>query len=122
MLPWRTPSGLADACRFVAANTSADELVLANYWRRVIERFTGRAVPRDWLDSEARRLIEAGEITFVVLDDPDYTRQVLHTPDRTETAAWVRQAYPVVWSVEARGGRGTSVYLTKSRAPAQGRR
>jgi 4-amino-4-deoxy-L-arabinose transferase-like glycosyltransferase len=123
MLPWRTPSGLADACRFVAAHTSGDDLVLANYWRPVIERLTGRKVPREceWLNAEARRLIEAGQVKFAIVDDSDYTRSVLHTPERASVADWVRRSFPVVWSLEPPGGGGATVYWTGGPGGARAR-
>ena len=113
MMPWRTRSGLADACGFVAAHTRDDEHVMSNYWRPVVERYTGRRVPRDWLDAEARRLITSGAVRFVILDGSDYTRQVIHTPERQRVADWVRSTFPVVWSYRGRAGRGTAVYATK---------
>ena len=119
MIPWRPRSGLAEACRFVADNTAPDDQVVANYWRPVIERFTGRTVSRDWLDAEARRLIEAGGVKFAIVDDSDYTRQVLHTPERAAAAAWVRRTFPLAWSMRAGRQGGTKVYLTTKRPPTK---
>lgn len=113
MVPWRRPSGLAGACRFVAGHTLPGEQVLSNYWRPVIERLTGRRVPRDWLDAEARRLIARGEVAAVILDRSVYTRRVLHTPERAATAAWVRETFPVVWACRPAHGGSATVYLTR---------
>ena len=116
VLPWRTRSGLADACRFVAANTRDGELVMSNYCRPVVERYTGRRMPREWMDEEARRLIASGEISFVILDHSKYTWRVIYTPGRACVSGWVYATFPVVWSASRGEGPGTRVYLTKGRS------
>ena len=120
MVPCRRASALPDACRYVAEHTAPGDRVLSNYWRPVVERFTGRRVPRDWVDADSRPLIETGQVAFVILDGSDYTRQVLHTPDRAATADWVRASFPLAWSMEIAGGNRTDVYATRV-SPAQQR-
>lgn len=111
--PPRKSSLLVDACRYVRLNTADDDLILTNYWRPVAERFAERRVAREWVDGEGRRLIEAGRVKFVILDSSPYTRRVLHTPERAQTAAWVRRTYPLVWMHQSGGRGGEAVYLTR---------
>jgi len=124
MMPWRTASGLEAACGFVADHTKPGDRVLSNYWRPVIERFTGRNVPADWLEAEAREAIEGGRVRFVIVDHSAYTRRVIQTPEREETADWVADRFPVVWSLRTGDEGGTEVYLTsgargEGEAPAE---
>jgi hypothetical protein len=64
------------------------------------------------LDEEARGLIERGKVRYVILDDSDYTRRVLHTAERARVAAWVRQTFPQQRFFPGGGHGGTRVYLT----------
>ena len=112
VVPWRPRSGLVEACRFVAEHTAPDDQVVTNYWRPIVERFTGRRVASEWLDGESRRRIEGGGVRFVILDGSQYTRRVLHTPERAAAAAWVRRTFPAVWSPHGEARGGTTVYAT----------
>ena len=115
--PWRVRSGLTMACRYVAAHTQPHELVMANYWRPVVERYAERRMPRDWLDAEARRAIARGEISYVILDQSQYSLRVLHTEERARVIAWVRASYEPVERFPAGDGRATEVYWTAHAAP-----
>jgi hypothetical protein len=68
-------------------------------------------MPRDWLDADAQALIEQGRVRFVLLDDSEYTRRVLHAEDRARAAEWVRRTFPCVASFGP-ANRGTRVYRT----------
>ena len=110
-VPWRARSGLPEACRYVASHTEPGDLVMANYWRPVVERLTRRRMPDDWLGPAARRRIEQGAVRYVILDNSQYTRRLLHKPERRLVAEWVRRTY----RLEKHFGRqddGTEVYRT----------
>ena len=110
-VPWRARSGLPEACRYVASHTEPGDLVMANYWRPVVERLTRRRMPDDWLGPAARRRIEQGAVRYVILDNSQYTRRLLHKPERRLVAEWVRRTY----RLEKHFGRqadGTEVYGT----------
>jgi 4-amino-4-deoxy-L-arabinose transferase-like glycosyltransferase len=90
----RTPSGLDEACRYVAQHSAPADRILSNYWRPVIERLTRRRAARDWLDAEAKLLLQRRAVRFVILDESEYTRQVLGTAERKRLARWVREELP----------------------------
>ena len=116
--PWHERSGLSAACRYVAEHTEPGDLVMSNYWRHIIERFTGRTMPRDWLDGVAERLIAEGKVRYVILDESQYTRTVIHTTGRARVADWVRRTFPEERAFRAApSGAATRVYRTDAAPP-----